>query len=504
MLKNFKDLIFYEIYPNSFKDSNGDGFGDLKGIISELDYVKSMGFSGIWLNPIYDSPFLDGGYDIRDPFKVSPRFGTNDDLKELISEMHKRDMRLFLDLVPGHMSITNERFLNSAKGTKNEDSDLFVWNNCVWDLEPNLRLISGMFERNGCFLVNFFAHQPAINYGFNRKDYSWQKGIDSEGATKGRKFLESIMKFYLDLGVDGFRVDMADSLVKNDDDKFETIKTWHIILDDLRKEGYKDFYMTSEWSNPRQSLEAGFSSDFVLDHEHNCNHMLFRQWEHDKLPLVKKYDEELYVKCMKDLDERVKASKEFKGELSFISGNHDSKRLANFLDRDELKVAYLLLMTLPGVPYIYYGDEIEAHTVEDMVSFEGGYHRTGSRLMMKYDSSKNYGFSSSDTTYLPPNDSDLTLEESKKDKDSVYNFLKKAISMRNENEELRDTSNFELLDYKFGFVRGDIVVLANLLDEEQIYKAKVSKTLLSTGEVLVKESEVILKPHSAIAFKVVR
>ena len=151
MVRDFKDSIVYEIYPNSFKDSNGDGFGDLQGIISELDYIRDMGFNAIWLNPIYDSPFLDGGYDIRDPFKVSPRYGTNDDLKELITEMHKRDMRLLLDLVPGHMSITNERFINSSKGTPNEDSDLFVWNNCVWDLEPNLRLISGLYERNASF-----------------------------------------------------------------------------------------------------------------------------------------------------------------------------------------------------------------------------------------------------------------------------------------------------------------------------------------------------------------
>ena len=115
MKRNYKETVFYEIYPNSFKDSNGDGYGDLQGIISKLDYIASLGFSGIWLNPIYDSPFFDGGYDIRDFFKVSERFGTEEDLKQLIEECHKRDIRLFLDLVPGHASLQQMNSGNELK-----------------------------------------------------------------------------------------------------------------------------------------------------------------------------------------------------------------------------------------------------------------------------------------------------------------------------------------------------------------------------------------------------
>ena len=244
-LPEFKDCIFYEIYPNSFMDLNGDGYGDLKGIISKLDYIQELGFNAIWLNPIYDSPFKDGGYDIRDPYKVSPRFGSNEDLKELINKMHKRGMRLFLDLVPGHMSSENKDFLASASGIKNDKYDLFIWNDNPLVLENRYRLISGCYDRYGCFMVNFFAHQPALNYGFNNIEYpSWQKSYKE--VKSGKEYLKKIMKFYLDYDVDGFRVDMANSLVKNDgDDKKATIELWQEIRSDLRKDGVKEFYMTS-------------------------------------------------------------------------------------------------------------------------------------------------------------------------------------------------------------------------------------------------------------------
>lgn len=240
-LPEFKDLIFYEIYPNSFFDSNDDGFGDLKGIISKLDYIEKLGCNAIWLNPIYDSPFKDGGYDITDPFKVSPRFGTNEDLKELVKEMHNRGMRLFLDLVPGHMSTLNKEFIKSGEGIKNEFYDLFIWNDSVWNLENGYRLISGCYDRNGAYMVNFFAHQPALNYGFNKIEYpSWQKSYKE--VVTGKEYLKKIMKYWLSYDIDGFRVDMANSLVKNDgDDKLATIALWQNIRKELDEEGVKKF-----------------------------------------------------------------------------------------------------------------------------------------------------------------------------------------------------------------------------------------------------------------------
>ena len=502
-LPEFKDCIFYEIYPNSFLDSNGDGFGDLNGIISKLDYIHQLGCNAIWLNPIYDSPFKDGGYDVRDPFKVSPRFGTNEDLKRLINDMHDRGMRLFLDLVPGHMSIENKDFLHSAENIPNEDYDLFIWNDNPWVLENGYRLISGCYDRNGCYMVNFFAHQPAINYGFNKIEYpSWQKSYKE--AKHGKEYLESIMKYWLSYDIDGFRVDMADSLVKNDtSDKDGTVELWREIRSDLRKDGTKEFYMTSEWSLPHESLKAGFDSDFCLDWQTNCTHRLWRQKEDGfSSPLFHKYDEKLYSLFLENFNYWIKSWKENKGgRISFISGNHDTTRIANFLNTDELKLAYLFLLTMPGVPYIYYGDEIGMHADLSLPSFEGGFQRTGSRTPMRWDSSKNAGFSMADKTFLPTNEADSTVEEELKDKDSLWNAIHSLINIRKESEDLRSDS-FELLDQKLAYKRAETLVAINLLDEDMTFEVSPnSQIAFSLGDVSLKDNVLTLKKHAGVIVK---
>lgn len=496
----FKDLIFYEIYPNSFKDSDGDGYGDIPGIISKLDYVAGLGFNAIWLNPCYESPFRDGGYDITDPFNVARRFGTNEDLKELFHQAHARGMKVFLDLVPGHMSTQNPRFINSGKAYTNPDSNLFIWSDNVWDAWKDAHLISGCYQRFGCYYVNFFGHQPAINYGFNKiTSPSWQKPWKE--VTSGREYLESIMEYWLKFGADGFRVDMADSLVKNDDKKTATIELWNIIRKDLDSKGVKKFYMTSEWSNPKQAFKAGFDSDFVLDHENNCSHYLFRQNKNRSKPLLEKYDESLYSKFVVDLNQRIRAAKRYNKQLSFISGNHDTWRIANFLKGDSLKLAYLFLFTAPGVPYVYYGDEIGMTTDASMPSIEGGYQRTGSRLPMRFDSSKNAGFSSSDTLFLPTNQSDSTVEEAVKDKESLLNLIVKLIKLRKEESDLR-SYDFSLLTSKLAYRRGKIKVFMNLLDSDQkINLSREHDCLLSIGDFYMDGLNYVLKPHAGIIIK---
>ena len=500
-LKDFSDLVVYEIYPNSFKDDSGDGFGDINGIISKLDYIKDLGFNAIWLNPIYESPFRDGGYDITDPFKVAKRFGTSEDLKNLLSKAHEKGIRIFLDLVPGHMSIDNERFIQSSKAYINDSSDLFIWNESVWSLEPGYRLISGMYDRDACFMVNFFAHQPAINYGFNKIKYnSWQKSYKE--VTKGKEFLESIMEFWLNFGADGFRVDMADSLVKNDDDKEATIWLWQQIREEVYKRVKKDFYMTSEWSNPAQALKAGFDSDFVLDHQTNFSHFLFRQREKDfRSPLLNSFDPELFEMFTEDVNKRIESAQKYHRQLSIISGNHDTWRIANYLSGDNLKLAYLFILTMPGVPYIYYGDEIGMHTDTSMPSFEGGYYRTGSRLPMRFDHSKNAGFSDSDKTFLPTLDSDSTVADQIGDSSSLYSTVKALIKIRNENPGLK-SEDFSFISGKMAYKRKDFYIYINLLDSEQKFSFKgKSRVLFSIGRYFEYEGGICLKPHSGLIVK---
>ncbi len=501
-LPEFKDCIFYEIYPNSFFDSDGDGFGDLKGIEEKLDYIQNLGCNAIWLNPIYDSPFKDGGYDVRNPYKVSPRFGTNEDLKKLVETMHARGMRIFLDLIPGHMSIENKEFLDSASGVKNDNYDLFIWNDNPWVLENGYRLISGCYDRNGCYMVNFFAHQPAINYGFNKIEHpSWQTSY--KDTKHGKEYLEKIMKYWLSYDIDGFRVDMANSLVKNDGfDKKATIELWNEIREDLKKDGSKEFYMTSEWSVPDQALHAGFDSDFCLDWVTNCTHRLFRQTEDGfKYPLFHKYDENLYQLFLENFNYWIESWKNSNGRISFISGNHDTTRIANFLDTEELKLAYLFILTMPGVPYIYYGDEIGMHTDLSLPSFEGGYQRTGSRTPMKWNESKNAGFSTADKTFLPVNQNDSNVEKEIEDKNSLWTLINELIKIRKNDSDFT-SDDFKLLDGKLFYQRKNNYIAINLLDEEQVFKVpKEAKIVYSLGKVSLKEGKLVLAHHSAAIVK---
>ena len=161
-----KDAVFYEIYPQTFRDSNSDGIGDFQGIIEKLPYVKSLGCNAIWMNPCFDSPFKDGGYDVRDYKKVAPRYGTEEDLIRLFEEAHKLGIKILLDLVPGHTSEENAWFVESRKPQNNEFSSRYIWTRSTFEGAQGLPFIAGEYDRNGCYVLNYFKCQPALNYGF--------------------------------------------------------------------------------------------------------------------------------------------------------------------------------------------------------------------------------------------------------------------------------------------------------------------------------------------------
>ena len=152
------DAVFYEIYPQSFCDTNGDGIGDIEGIISKLDYVKSLGCNAIWLNPIYDSPFMDAGYDVRNYKKVAERYGTNDDLVRLFDEAHKKGIKILLDLVPGHTSDQHEWFLEAKKAAKSEYSNRYIFTKSVWDAPPQYRMMCGLASVTATIWETTSAH----------------------------------------------------------------------------------------------------------------------------------------------------------------------------------------------------------------------------------------------------------------------------------------------------------------------------------------------------------
>ncbi len=486
-----KSAVFYEIYPNSFMDSNGDGYGDFKGITSKLEYIKSLGCNAIWLNPHYDSPFKDGGYDVRDYFKVSSRFGSEEDFDDFIKSAHAKGIKVILDLVPGHTSEENPDFIKSASSVPNDMYDRYIWTNDPWSSPEGFKIINGRYDRKGSYLVNFFSTQPALNYGFNRVDHpEWQSSCKSEAALKTREWLKSVMRFWLDRGADGFRVDMADSLVKNDGEQSEkpaTSEIWRDIRSMLDNE-YPDAVIVSEWSNP-QAIRAGFHADFMLNHHGNPHNLLVRYEENGEnrsyFDPDGKGDAAAFAKGFTEWHDAIKND----GYLGLISCNHDTHRLAPHFGQDQLKIIYATIFTLPGVPFLYYGDEIGMKYMKDIPSVECGFNRTGSRTPMQWNMTANAGFSSAEKTFLPTEtDKVVNVASQEKDKKSLLNCMKSLFAFRREHKEFVSTE-MEFLHAKGAeplvYKRGGLTVVVNPLKVKQTAPVKLApktKAIFSIGK----------------------
>ena len=263
------NAIFYEIYPQSFNDSNGDGIGDFQGIIDKLQYVRDLGCNAIWINPCFDSSFYDAGYDVRDYYITAERYGSNADLQRLFERAHELGMHVLLDLVPGHSAVDNPWFLESGKDERNAWTDRYIWRPMTQS--PNLNspyesirgFLGGIAERPDAAAVNCFSTQACLNYGFGTVTEDWQFAADSPEAVQGRLLIQDIMDFWLGLGADGFRVDMAGSLVKEDPDHYWTKLLWQQVRAHL-DETYPEAVLVSEWGDPEEALHAGFDMDFLL------------------------------------------------------------------------------------------------------------------------------------------------------------------------------------------------------------------------------------------------
>ncbi len=483
MPKWLDDAVFYEIYPQSFKDANGDGIGDFDGIIEKLDYIKELGCNAIWMNPCFDSPFRDAGYDVRDYKKTAKRYGSNEDLVRLFNEVHKRQMHILLDLVPGHTSEEHAWFQESRKAEKNEFSDRYIWTDNWFHSPEGLNYVAGESDRDGVYVLNFFKCQPALNYGFLKPERPWQKGIDSPEALATREALKDIMRFWLDLGCDGFRVDMADSLVKKDDEKKSgTAMIWQ----DIRRmldESYPEAALVSEWNRPYLAIPAGFHMDFCLDWKGNCYNLLMRDLEDGKNNSF--FHKESSRSVLDFFDEYLDSYEKIKeiGHYCLITGNHDTIRAAYYLENRELKLAYAFLFTMPGNPFLYYGDEIGMRYLS-LTSKEGGYTRTGSRTPMQWDHTRNLGFSSADqdALYLPVDASEdaPTVEVQMQDPDSLWNVVKEILAIRRQQAALQENANLELVYAKrdertFAYRRGNLLMVCNPSGKEAVIEEAVLK-----------------------------
>jgi maltose alpha-D-glucosyltransferase/alpha-amylase len=439
MPKWLDNAIFYEIYPQTFRDSNADGIGDFQGILEKLDYVRDLGCNAIWLNPCFASPFGDAGYDVADYYRAAPRYGTNEDLKRLFEEAHRRGIRVLLDLVPGHTSWEHPWFKASMEAERNEFTDRYVWTDDIWERPEGMDCLRGISQRNGACAVNFFSNQPALNYGYYQVEKSWQQSVDAPGPRATLEAMKDVMRFWLRMGCDGFRVDMAMSLVKNDPESKGTIALWQEVMDFLGRE-FPDAAMISEWGEPDKSLAGGFHMDFLLHGGPSHYDDLFRCAE----PFFSSRGRGDASKFAGQYQRYVEKTGG-KGLICIPSGNHDTARLAPLLGEEELKIAFAFLLTMPGAPFLYYGDEIGMRYVEGLTSVEGGFHRTGARTPMQWDDSVNAGFSAApaDRLYIPvdPSPDRPTVQAQMADPNSLYHEIKRLISIRQAHEALQSNAS---------------------------------------------------------------
>ncbi|GAP15598.1 glycosidase [Longilinea arvoryzae] len=471
--------VFYQIYPQSFYDSNADGIGDLPGILAKLDYIQSLGVTGVWINPCFVSPFQDAGYDVSDYYRVAPRYGTNTDLQKLCAEANRRGMHILLDLVPGHTSIEHPWFQASCKHARNPYSDWFVWTDSVWTPPtPGLQNVRGYAERHAAYITNFFYFQPALNYGFSAPQESWQQPVDAPGPQAVRKEIRNIMQFWLDQGVSGFRVDMAGSLVKGAGGDKETARFWSEIRAWLDI-AYPEAVLVSEWAQPATAIPAGFHMDFMLPFGTPGYIALWRKEAGDG-PNSDPYGASYFDPSGRgNLDEfldnylfhynRTRGQ----GHIAIPTGNHDAgPRVATGRSLAETELIYLFLLSLPGTPYIYYGDEIGMRSLEGLPSKEGGYQRTAIRTPMQWDATANAGFSSApvDQLYLPidPDPSRPTVAAQESDSTSLLQCVRRLVALRKAHPALCASGDFEVVykgpaGYPFVFRReaeGESILVA--------------------------------------------
>ena len=432
----WREGVFYQIYPRSFQDSNGDGVGDLRGITARLDHLKgtdrSLGIDAIWLSPFYRSPMADFGYDVADYCDVDPVFGTLADFEELLGQAHERGIRVIVDLVPGHTSDQHPWFRAARRSRSDPKRDWYVWappgrgagppNNWLsvfkrvgpaWTLDP----ASGEY-----YLHHFMPQQPDLNW--------WNPAV--------RDAIDDVMRFWLDRGVDGFRIDVAHGLVR--DRRLRNVprfplgrasrqwglkevhaihRRWRTVLD-----AYDDKMAVGEVAEPTlRRLVRYYGNDDELSFPFNFE-FLEQPWSARAFRrVVEEWERLLPEHAWPD----------------YTLSNHDRSRAATRYGLRHARAAALLLLTLRGTPFIYYGEEIGMTDVtvppDRIVDVDG---RDPERTPMQWDGSEQAGFTSG-APWLPvaPDAPAVNVAAQRDDPGSLLSFHRRLLALRRGSLALR-------------------------------------------------------------------
>ncbi|GAA4203346.1 alpha-amylase family glycosyl hydrolase [Actinocatenispora rupis] len=471
------DAVLYQIYPQSFADSDGDGIGDLAGITARLDHLAWLGVTAVWLSPCFASPFRDAGYDVSDYLTVAPRYGTNADLARLVEAAGRRGIRVLLDLVVGHTSVEHPWFLAAAD---DPTDGRYVWADTV-PLPPGFVPSPG--TRPGGFLPNFFDSQPALNFGYARPAAGepWRQPVDADGPRANRDALLAILDHWLRLGIAGFRVDMASSLVKDDPGFTETAKLWTGVREVLDRD-HPDAVLLSEWGDPAVAVPAGFHADFFLQFGGPGVGMPMRSlWnnrqgtDNPDWPPVPCYFDAAgggSAALFAEAYEHAVATIGEPGHVALPTSNHDFSRLVcGTRTAEQVPAAFAFLLTWPTLPTIYNGDEIGMRYVPGLPDVEGsmlgpGYNRAGSRTPMQWDDGPGAGFSTAppERLYLPvdPDPGRPTVAAQRADDASLLHLVRRLVRLRRDTPELGPYGTLDVLatGYPLVYVRGDRYLVA--------------------------------------------
>ena len=476
------DAVIYEIYPQSFADSNGDGIGDLRGAIDHLDHLASLGIDTVWFNPCFTSPFVDAGYDVADYLTIAPRYGTNDDMVEFVARARERGIRVLLDLVAGHTSIEHPWFQQElAADGPDPAGDRYIW--CeqlparAWTLDTpgTPAWVPSPGPRPGWYLKNFYDEQPALNFGWVARpdNEPWREPIDGPGPLRNRQALKDIMAFWLDRGVSGFRVDMAFSLVKDElwtEGLAQSAALWREIREWLDTT-YPEAVILPEGAEPRAGHDLAFHADFflVIMAEHAS---LFDNHSAGLLPFQEPrepfFDEAGRGSTRLFLDAWAQAREADEDRLIVMAtADHDYDRLrTGSRTPEQLGAALTFLFTWGSVPSLYYGDEIGMRYLPGMPDVEGAicnpaYNRAGCRTPMQWDDSPNAGFSTADRDrlYLPvdPGPARPTVAAQEGDPTSTLTLVRELLALRRATPALRGRASIRVVHegYPFAYVRGE-------------------------------------------------
>jgi len=473
MRKWWKEGVVYQIYPRSFMDSNGDGIGDIHGIFEKLDYIQHLGADIVWLNPVYKSPNYDNGYDISDYYSVMEEFGTMADLEDLISEMHKRKMKLVMDLVVNHTSDEHPWFIKSRASKTNDYRDFYYWRPAKNDREPNnwLSCFGGSVwdydDKTGEYYLHLFGNkQPDLN---------WEK-------SRMREEIYKMMRWWLDKGIDGFRMDVINMLSKTpglpdalDDGQdgyvfagrhFINGPRIHEYLQEMYNKVLSRYDVMTVGECPKIGTDEALK--YVAEERKELN-MIFSldlmeidygnsgKWE----PIPFRAAE------FKRIIDSWQLSMQGRGWNSISLMSHDQPRAVSRFGNDSTyrvesaKMLATLELTLQGTPYIYQGEEIgmtnvifdnidDYRDIETLNYFNdtSEHHldrervmkaihrqsRDNARTPMQWDGSENGGFSRA-TPWIKVNQNykEINVEQAVDDEHSIFHYYKKLIQLRNEN-----------------------------------------------------------------------